>query len=183
MGRLINATWTAAGRYGGALSFNGIERSRHDSRCTVAASDHGDDARGLGEADGRDAASWRDVIYKGDDNYYLSCDRRHQFGRPAAGGNVWRRRRRADVFGPAALAANTWTHLAATYDGATLKLYVNGVLVSSGARQRNVSATSTNPLEIGGDSIFGQYFAGIIDEVRVYNVALTPVRDPGGSSD
>jgi hypothetical protein len=34
-------------------------------------------------------------------------------------------------------------------------------------------ATSTNPLQIGGDSIYGQYFAGLIDEVRVYNVALT----------
>jgi hypothetical protein len=32
-------------------------------------------------------------------------------------------------------------------------------------------ATSTNPLEIGGDSIFGQYFSGTIDDVRVYNVA------------
>ena len=34
-------------------------------------------------------------------------------------------------------------------------------------------ATSTNPLQIGGDSIYGQYFAGLIDEVRVYNTALT----------
>ena len=34
-------------------------------------------------------------------------------------------------------------------------------------------ATSTNPLQIGGDSIYGQYFAGLIDEVRIYNIALT----------
>ena len=34
-------------------------------------------------------------------------------------------------------------------------------------------ATSTNPLQIGGDSIYGQFFAGLIDNVRVYNVALT----------
>ena len=34
-------------------------------------------------------------------------------------------------------------------------------------------ATSTNPMSIGGDSIYGQYFAGLIDNVRVYNVALT----------
>jgi hypothetical protein len=33
--------------------------------------------------------------------------------------------------------------------------------------------TSTNPLQLGGDSIYGQYFQGVIDEVRVYNVALT----------
>jgi hypothetical protein len=34
--------------------------------------------------------------------------------------------------------------------------------------------TSTNPLQIGGDSIYGQYFRGKLDEIRVYNVALTP---------
>ena len=34
-------------------------------------------------------------------------------------------------------------------------------------------ATSTNPLQIGGDSIYGQYFAGTIDDVRVYTTALT----------
>jgi hypothetical protein len=62
-----------------------------------------------------------------------------------------------------------------TYDGATLLLYVNGVQVSSRAQTGNI-VTSTNPLQIGGDSLFGQYFNGIIDEVRVYNVALTPAQ-------
>ena len=71
-----------------------------------------------------------------------------------------------------ALTANTWAHLAATYDGATMRLYVNGVQVASRA-QAGAIATSTNPLQIGGDSIYGQYFAGMIDEVRVYNRALS----------
>ena len=59
-----------------------------------------------------------------------------------------------------------------TYDGATLRLYVNGVQVSSVARTGSI-ATSANPLQIGGDSIYGQYFQGLIDEVRVYNRALS----------
>ena len=67
---------------------------------------------------------------------------------------------------------NTWAHLAATYDGATMRFYVNGVQVASRA-QTGAIATSTNPLQIGGDSIFGQYFAGRIDEVRIYNRALS----------
>ena len=33
--------------------------------------------------------------------------------------------------------------------------------------------TSTDPLQIGGDSIYGQYFQGMIDNVRIYNTALT----------
>jgi len=34
--------------------------------------------------------------------------------------------------------------------------------------------TSANPLQIGGDSIYGDYFQGTIDEVRIYNQALSP---------
>jgi chitodextrinase len=76
------------------------------------------------------------------------------------------------LYGPTALTANTWAHLAATYDRATMRLYVNGVQVASRA-QTGAIATSTNPLQIGGDSIYGQYFAGRIDEVRIYNRALS----------
>jgi hypothetical protein len=46
--------------------------------------------------------------------------------------------------------------------------------VQVGSRQRTANiATSANPWQIGGDSLFGQYFRGTIDEVRVYNAALT----------
>ena len=78
----------------------------------------------------------------------------------------------ADAFGTAKLTANTWSFLTETYDGSTLRLYVNGTQVASTAHTGTI-ATSTNPLQIGGDSIYGQYFAGLIDNVRVYNVALT----------
>ena len=53
-----------------------------------------------------------------------------------------------------------------------MRLFVNGTQVASTAKT-GALATSTNPLQIGGDSLYGQYFAGLIDEVRVYNVALT----------
>jgi hypothetical protein len=62
--------------------------------------------------------------------------------------------------------------MATTYDGTTLRLYVNGVQVGSKA-QTGTLATSSNPLTIGGDPIYGQHFAGRIDEVRVYNSALS----------
>ena len=114
-------------------------------------------------------ANWRDVIYKGNDNFYLEATSSNG-SRPDAGmiaGGSY-----ADAFGTAALPANTWSYLTETYDGSTLRLYVNGTQVASTAHTGTI-ATSTNPLQIGGDSIYGQYFAGLIDDVRVYNVALT----------
>jgi hypothetical protein len=73
------------------------------------------------------------------------------------------------------LAANTWSHIAGTYDGATVKLYVNGALAGSQAVTGNI-LTSTGALRIGGNAVWGEYFAGLIDEVRVYNTALTQIQ-------
>ena len=70
------------------------------------------------------------------------------------------------------LTAGAWTHLAATYDGANLRLYKNGVLQTTTAAP-GALLTSANPLRIGGNTIWGEYFDGRIDEVRVYNRALS----------
>ncbi len=67
---------------------------------------------------------------------------------------------------------NQWTHLASTYDGQYQNLYVNGVLVET-LPQTGPIATSTGALRIGGNSIWGGYFQGYIDEVRIYNRALS----------
>jgi hypothetical protein len=62
--------------------------------------------------------------------------------------------------------------LATSYDGTTQRLYVNGVQVASRA-QTGATKISASPLRIGGDSVWGEYFQGLIDEVRVYNRALS----------
>ena len=67
---------------------------------------------------------------------------------------------------------NTWTHLAMTFDGATLRIFVNGAQVSSRALAGSALVT-TGALRIGGNAVWGEYFRGVIDEVRVYNRALT----------
>ena len=106
------------------------------------------------------------MIYKGNDNYFLEGTS-FNGGLPAMGCIFL-----GEVYGTAVLPVNAWTHLAATYDGTTMRLYVNGVQVASRPQTGNI-ATSTNPLQIGGDSIYGQYWSGRIDEVRVYNRALS----------
>ncbi|HZL92980.1 MAG TPA: LamG-like jellyroll fold domain-containing protein, partial [Vicinamibacterales bacterium] len=74
--------------------------------------------------------------------------------------------------GTSGLPVNTWTHLASTYDGSALRLYVNGTEVGSVAVTGTIT-TSTLPLRIGGNAVWGEYFAGRIDEVRIYNRALS----------
>jgi methionine-rich copper-binding protein CopC len=167
-GTISNATWSTAGKYGDALVFNGT-----NALVTIP------DAASLHLTTGMTleawvdpttvSSAWRDLIYKGNDNYFLEATST-QGGVPAAGATVGT----SDVatYGTSVLAANTWTYLTETYNGSALDLYVNGTLVSSLAETGNI-ATSTNPLQIGGDSIYGQYFQGLIDDVRVYNQALS----------
>ena len=112
---------------------------------------------------------WRDVLYKGNDDYFLMATSTTST-RPVGAGTF--AGALSQVVGTANLANNTWTHLAMTYDGAALRLYVNGVQVASKA-QTGPLATSATPLTIGGDPIDGQYFKGRIDEVRVYRAALS----------
>ncbi|MEM2447922.1 MAG: LamG domain-containing protein [Candidatus Bathyarchaeia archaeon] len=67
---------------------------------------------------------------------------------------------------------NEWVFLTGTYDGSVIKLFVNGVLVSSASF--GGGTYTTNPIEIGR-RIHGQsgYFHGHIDEPRIYKRALT----------
>ena len=60
-----------------------------------------------------------------------------------------------------------------TYDGANLRFYVNGTLVGTQAVTGNIT-TSAQALRIGGNAVWGEFFAGLIDDVRIYNRALTP---------
>jgi uncharacterized protein YjdB len=69
------------------------------------------------------------------------------------------------------LSVNAWTHVAGTYDGTALRLYINGALVAS-APASGVVSSSTSTLRIGA-SQFGEYFNGLIDEAMVYDGALS----------
>ncbi len=166
-GAISNATWTAAGKYGDALVFNGQNSlitvsdaaSLHLTAMTLEAWVNPSEV----------SSAWRDVIYKGNDNYFLEVTS-NPGGYPAGGATLGGSA--VVTYGTADVPVNSWTHLAATYDGSTVRLYVNGALVSSQSHSGNI-APSSRPLQIGGDGILGQFFKGTIDEVRIYNTALT----------
>jgi hypothetical protein len=69
------------------------------------------------------------------------------------------------------LTSATWYHVAATYNGSQVKIYVNGQLAYTGAQTGNLTA-NTLPLMIGSDQGGTNKFTGRIDEIRIYNTAL-----------
>jgi hypothetical protein len=71
-------------------------------------------------------------------------------------------------------SAGSWIHLAVTYDGTTKKVYKNGVLIDSNTDDSGTLTSVSTDVFIGKDSTADQYyFDGKIDELRVYNKALT----------
>ena len=70
-----------------------------------------------------------------------------------------------------------WHHVAATKDGLSARLYVDGVDVT-GAVTDQVMVDNTLPLAIGQSST-AAFFHGAIDEVAVYGVALTAAQVAG----
>ncbi|MGB1041432.1 MAG: LamG-like jellyroll fold domain-containing protein [Flavobacteriales bacterium] len=72
------------------------------------------------------------------------------------------------------LTLNTWNHVAGTYDGSFLRLYVNGILTDSLSKTITMAGTATQNLYLGESPAYpGRYFPGRIDEVRIWNVVRT----------
>jgi len=79
----------------------------------------------------------------------------------------------AEVYSVKPIPSESWTFLTAVYDTGTLKMYVNGTLDRT-ATTTYVPGPSRGPLRIAmGGGGGAHYFAGAIDDVRVYNRALT----------
>jgi hypothetical protein len=80
-------------------------------------------------------------------------------------------------FSGGVIPLNTWSHVAMTYDAATgfYALYVNGVLVNSTTTNAGLNIFATDaPIYIGSEAAgAGRFFPGLIDEVEVFNRALS----------
>jgi hypothetical protein len=167
-GTISSATWSAAGKFGTSLSFNGTS-----SWVTVADAASLDLTTGLTlEAWINPAVgtAWRTVVLKENaTGLAYALYSANNASRPAGFVHT-----NADwgLNGTSAVALSVWTHLALTFDGTTLRMFVNGVQASS-TSVAGATVMTNGPLRIGGNAVWGEYFKGLIDEVRIYNRALT----------
>jgi len=69
--------------------------------------------------------------------------------------------------------AGDWHHVAGTYDGSTIIIYIDGAEANSQPANGPISVTSDD-LIIGAKwgSVTGDYFDGLLDDVRIYRRAL-----------
>ncbi len=176
-------TWQAAGRFGNAISFNGIDQSLNvpdpannslDFTQSFTLSSWVNPS--VIHTDYRVVMAKANSIVGGGPMYELfaSVD---SVTCPAIGsGAVAGLLHVNGISGPtfvvcgAPLAAGIWTHLAVTYDGVNLRLYRNGVLEAT-TPATGIMEPSSGPLQIGA-SEFGEQFTGALDEPRAYNYAL-----------
>jgi|GEM_PF-2168548 len=176
-GTLANGPiWSTGGKYGPAIMFDGI-----NDLVNIADAPSLDLTNGMtleAWVNPTDLTSYKTIICKDRNTnsftYLLSANNN------AANVNNQKPNSRIrvgssnrTVTGTSKLPLNTWTHVACTYNGSAFILFINGVQVSTVAGTGNITATS-NPLRIGGSTaLLNQYFAGLIDEVRIYNRALS----------
>ena len=168
-GTIAGAAWSTAGRNGGALSFDGV-----NDMVTVADTAALDLTNAMTlEAWVRPSTTnrWRTVALKEQPGALVYSLYSNNSGQRAST-NLWLGSGEVEARSAASLPTNAWTHLAATYDGAVIRLYVNGALSGSATATGSMPA-STGAFRIGGNTVWDEYFGGLIDDLRLYNRALS----------
>ena len=168
-----NPAWLPdGGRVGGALVFDGagdyVDCGKHPAfdltgQITVAAWIK------VGAFD----KAWQAIVTKGDSSWRIQRDStRNGIEFACTGlsvsGTSW-----GNIVGDINVNDGQWHHVAGVYDGAAMYLYVDGVLDTS-APASGMIATNAFPVCIGEDGEWGgQAWTGLLDEIRLYNVALS----------
>lgn len=116
-------------------------------------------------------SNYNNIVSRGDTSYGIALDpQKRAFFELSSGSGKWL------SYGQP-LEAEVWHHLVGVYDGATMNMYVDGVLqtpIGSNVYFGNlVMAAPGTRIGIGCMGGCGRYFSGLIDEVKIYDYALT----------
>lgn len=171
-GRIAGASWTAAGRVGGGCQFGGTDHFIAVPGSPSLSSKHATFMVWIKAADGTTGRTLLDR--HAGQGFALTLGEGATGMRGKALAYVAGRSCASDN----AVSDNFWHHLAATYDGETLKLYVDGVAqkqssawkgeIGAAGRELTVGANRSNP----SPEEKGVSYQGVLDEVQIYDRAL-----------
>jgi len=117
------------------------------------------------------SADWQAIVAKGDSAWRLStAEDEMRFHFAVTGGPPWNY-----VNGDIEVGANEWHHVCGTYDGANMRLYVDGIEDSASpvAESNGVTTNEYNVYIGANEEEPGRHWDGLIDDVRLYNCPLT----------
>jgi hypothetical protein len=114
--------------------------------------------------------AWAPAVVKGEEAWRISTN--SSMTSFHFGINYWQTANYG-VNGSTEVGMNEWHHVCGTYDGATITLYIDGVVDSTLANDVGIGV-STDPLRIGANITYeDRFWDGLIDEVMVFNRALS----------
>lgn len=166
----------AVGKFGNAMSFNGSAK-------TVSVNDSNSLDVGIG--------TWSAWVYPtsfSDHAYHTIIAKAYAtaywFGLYANSGRIQLWAGGAANISTGSVALNKWSLVTATWDGAVVKFYINGVLDST-VNQTGQPKTNNSIVHIGSDYSVGEaggldyYFTGNMDEISIYNrvFSVTEISD------
>ncbi|KXK09361.1 MAG: hypothetical protein UZ20_WS6002000576 [candidate division WS6 bacterium OLB21] len=114
-------------------------------------------------------AQWAQIINKNVDNQYQI---QHNYNNSTFEFAIRTNVNRRYVLGTTVPQQGIWYHVVGTYNGSSMRIYVNGNLENTISLTGTIQS-STTPLRIGSRTSGDRFFNGDIDEVAIYNRALT----------